>query len=118
MRRLGSGGRLSEGGSGDFGENANPMDGIANLADVMLVLACGIMLALVIFWNGVIGSSQSQPVEIVQGEEITGSVQNMGEGEGVLSENGQYQRMGTVYQDADGNLYMVENSGENEEENQ
>lgn len=29
----------------------NPMDGLSNLADVMLVLAVGIMLALIINWN-------------------------------------------------------------------
>ena len=29
----------------------NPLDGVANLADIMLVLAVGIMLALVINWN-------------------------------------------------------------------
>ena len=29
----------------------NPMDGLGNLADAMLVLAVGIMLALVIHWN-------------------------------------------------------------------
>jgi hypothetical protein len=29
----------------------NPLDGVANLADIMLVLAAGIMLALVINWK-------------------------------------------------------------------
>ncbi len=29
----------------------NPMEGLGNLADAMLVLAVGIMLALVIHWN-------------------------------------------------------------------
>ena len=29
----------------------NPMDSISNLADAMLVLAVGIMLALIINWN-------------------------------------------------------------------
>ena len=38
-------------GSGGFEENVNPMDGVANLADVMIVLAVGIMLALIINWN-------------------------------------------------------------------
>lgn len=31
--------------------DSNPMDGLSNLADVMLVLAVGIMLALIINWN-------------------------------------------------------------------
>jgi hypothetical protein len=33
------------------GSIINPMDGLGNLADAMLVLAVGIMLALVIHWN-------------------------------------------------------------------
>ncbi|MDR2106051.1 MAG: DUF2149 domain-containing protein [Coriobacteriales bacterium] len=41
----------------------NPLDGVANLADIMLVLAVGIMLALVINWNidltGVISRMES-----------------------------------------------------------
>ncbi len=35
----------------------NPMDGVANMADCMLVLAVGIMLALVIHWEVDIGGS-------------------------------------------------------------
>ncbi|MDR2587529.1 MAG: DUF2149 domain-containing protein [Coriobacteriales bacterium] len=41
----------------------NPLDGVANLADIMLVLSVGIMLALVINWNidltGVISRMES-----------------------------------------------------------
>ncbi len=33
------------------GEDINPMDGMANLADMMLVFACGLMLALITYWN-------------------------------------------------------------------
>ena len=43
-------------GYGSFEENINPMDGVANLADVMIVLAVGIMLALIINWNVDIGA--------------------------------------------------------------
>lgn len=37
----------------DFGqeEGVNPMDGVSNMSDAMLVLAVGIMLALVINWK-------------------------------------------------------------------
>ena len=38
-------------------ETANPMDGVANLADVMIVLAVGIMLALIINWNVDVGAT-------------------------------------------------------------
>lgn len=35
----------------DAVRDSNPMEGLSNLADVMLVLAVGIMLALIINWN-------------------------------------------------------------------
>ena len=40
----------------DFGqdEGVNPMDGVSNMSDAMLVLAVGIMLALVINWKIVV----------------------------------------------------------------
>ena len=44
-------------------EDVNPMEGVANLADVMLVLAVGMMLALVVAWNVDIASSNLRPVE-------------------------------------------------------
>ena len=37
-------------------ESVNPMDGVANLADVMLVLVVGFMLALIINWNLDVGA--------------------------------------------------------------
>ena len=44
LRSGGLGFRSQEGGF-------NPMEGMSNLADCMLVLACGLMLALVMYWN-------------------------------------------------------------------
>ena len=41
------------------GEDVNPMESLSNLADAMLVLAVGIMVALVLHWN----------VDLVSGEE-------------------------------------------------
>ena len=39
----------------------NPMDSISNLADAMLVLAVGIMLALIINWNVDISAAGKPP---------------------------------------------------------
>ncbi len=48
MNRLRSrGGRRNS----DAAQDVNPMDSVSNLADAMLVLAVGIMLALIINWN-------------------------------------------------------------------
>ena len=32
-------------------EDINPMESVANLADVMLVFACGLLIALIAAWN-------------------------------------------------------------------
>lgn len=56
MKRL-SAGRLN---ARHEGRVVNPMEGIANLSDVMLVLAVGIMLALVMHWNVDIGAMAHQ----------------------------------------------------------
>lgn len=106
MKRFGTG-KIANGEKA-FSNEVNPMDGLANLADVMLVFACGIMLALIINWNVDVGSSVSEPVQMEQGQEVS-DMENLGEGQGILSENGQYEEMGVVYRDpATGNLYMVE----------
>lgn len=50
LRRNGSG-RLSGGTGFDRREQIDPMATVANLVDAMLVLAVGIMLALIVSWN-------------------------------------------------------------------
>lgn len=42
------------------GEDVNPMSYLSNLSDVMLILAVGIMLALVVHWNVDITTSGGQ----------------------------------------------------------
>lgn len=42
------------------GEDVNPMNYLSNLSDVMLILAVGIMLALVVHWNVDITTSGGQ----------------------------------------------------------
>ena len=43
-----------------FDEDVNPMNYISNLSDVMLILAVGIMLALILHWNVPIQSEQAE----------------------------------------------------------
>lgn len=50
LRRSGSG-RLSGGNDFTRRVEADPMASVANLVDAMLVLAVGIMLALIVSWN-------------------------------------------------------------------
>lgn len=93
-------------------EDINPLDGLANLADIMLVLACGLLLALIINWNIDIGGASSKATAITQGQEVTG-MEGLKESSSDKSvDYTHYKKMGIVYQDPDtGKLYMV-TSGE------
>lgn len=70
-------------------EEANPMDGIANLVDVMLVFACGLMVSIILHWNVNLTNvttildekqlKQIDDVEIISQEgEIIGNYESMG----------------------------------------
>ena len=85
-------------------EDFNPMEGMANLADVMLVFACGLLLALIINWNvDVAQVAQQQPETKYEVEGIEGGETQTIEGESKL------QEMGTVYMDPEtGKYYVVE----------
>jgi hypothetical protein len=104
-RRFGSG-KLSK--NTPMPEDINPMDGVANLADVMLVLACGLMLALIINWNVDIGGTVGSTVSVNQGQEVS-ELQGLTGSEGEqLNDETQYEKMGVVYKDpVTGKLYMV-----------
>lgn len=80
------------------------MEGMANLADVMLVFACGLLLALIINWNvDVEQVAQQQPETKYEVEGIEGGESQTIEGESQL------QEMGTVYMDPEtGKYYVVE----------
>lgn len=85
-------------------DDFNPMDGMANLADVMLVFACGLILALIINWNVDVSSIKTQQPDVtyeVEGVE-SDSTQTI-DGESELEE------MGTVYRNPEtGKYYVVE----------
>lgn len=97
----------------DKPEDLNPMESVANLVDAMLVLACGLMLALIINWNVDVGSAGTT-VELNQEQEVTelDGVSSSGE----LSDlDSNYEKMGVVYRDpVTGKYYMV--AGESGEE--
>ncbi|MDR2088567.1 MAG: DUF2149 domain-containing protein [Clostridiales Family XIII bacterium] len=92
-------------GDGAEREGVNPMDGVANLADVMLVFACGLMLALVINWNVDIAAI---PEAEARGEEMA-EVEDVRGGAGTeLDADTRYEELGKVYRDpATGKLYLV-----------
>ena len=96
-------GLRNQGGSYFQDEEVNPMAGVANLVDAMLVLACGLMMSIVIFYNvdlkGVKTEIREDNMQEVDAAGVIDEEGNIGEG---------YESMGTVYEDTEtGKLYIV-----------
>lgn len=90
-------------------DSVNPMDGVSNMSDAMLVLAVGIMLALVINWKIDLGKyNSSLQIDTTKMEELnedSAKVTN----EVTLDElESNYVKAGTVYQDTNtGKTFVV-----------
>ncbi len=81
-------------------EDINPMESTSSIADVMLVLAVGMMLAVVINWNVDINTNT---VHEIQDPETVGSDQITDKGD---KEN--LVEKGVVYYDEDTGKYYVQ----------
>ena len=96
-----------------FEEDADPMTGVSNLADAMLVLAVGLMLALIMnqhisISGGYTTEVDSSAMQAVDASEFTGAI--TGED---LDQTSNYEKKGTVYVDKEtGTMYLVEEDGE------
>ncbi len=86
----------------DVGEDVNPSAYIVNLADCMLVLACGFMVALMSFWNIDLKSVETvedSELQEVEPEDVESDIQNGGSA---------YEQAGTAYRDPKtGKVYIV-----------
>lgn len=78
--------RLERGRRGRRGsarEDVNPMESVANLVDIMLVFICGLMIAIIMFWNVDLDNLQDR-------------------------QSDSYEDIGQVYQDPEtGKIYVV-----------
>lgn len=87
-------------------EDFSPMEGVGNMADAMLVFACGLLLALIISWNVDVsetGEIQKQPKAKYEVENIGDTIEEDAD----VTEN--LKDMGRVYQDPEtGKYYVVE----------
>ena len=71
-------------------EEASPMESVANLIDVMLVFICGLIIAIIVFWN----------VDLENLDQRTES---------------SYEDVGQVYQDPDtGKVYVIQQNPSDE----
>lgn len=84
-------------------EEVNPMEGIANLVDVMLVFACGLMVSIILYWKIDI----NQNVQTITQDNLR-EVGNLQEAVQNGSLKDSYEDKGTVYQDPEtGKMYVV-----------
>ncbi len=86
-------------------EDVDPRVGLVNLADVMLVFACGLMLALVVHWNvnvTTVTQMDEQDMTEIDQENIENMANEMQGGNS-------YNELGMVYQDpTTGKMYLLE----------
>lgn len=94
-------------------EDVNPMNYMSNLSDAMLVLAVGIMLAVVVAWNVDISTTapnasvNMSEVEQLQDEVLEMDVTNQNSDNAVSVDDFGLMEYGTVYMDEQGNLYVI-----------
>ncbi len=106
MRRLSSR-RMS----GDPESTVNPMDGLGNLADAMLVLAVGIMLALILNWKVDITAfgveSPAEPAETEQSRQIALDESDLSDADEQQPDEADMQRIGELYYDEESGVYYA-----------
>lgn len=94
------------GGNPHFDEDVQPMQYVANLTDVMLVLACGLMAAVITFWQVDLNQLRT---EIEQGKLERIDSDDVVYESGSVSTGGLTNK-GVVYVDPEtGDLYIIEN---------
>ena len=87
-------------------EEVDPMSSLGNIGDIMLVFACGLMVALVVAWNVDLGQfTQVEMDQEIQQDEIEQITEEL------YGEGNAFVQKGTVYQDpTTGKYYLVENT--------
>ena len=89
-------------------EDVDPMLSLSNIGDVMLVFACGLMVALVMAWKVDLAQFQQvNPSEELQKDDIEQITENL------YGEGNSFVEKGKVYQDpTTGKYYLVEDVDE------
>ena len=89
-------------------EEVDPMSSMGNIGDIMLVFACGLMVALVVAWN--VDLAEFQQVEMdkeIQSDDIEQITEQL------YGEGNAFVEKGKVYQDpTTGKYYLVEDEAE------
>ncbi len=96
-------GRLSKNNRFRNSSSVDPMESLANLVDIMLVFACGLMIALITLWD----LDLSQVMDVIEEESLV-EVDQLEEAiqDGTISED--LSSQGFVYQDEEtGKMYII-----------
>lgn len=89
-------------------EDVNPSSYLSNMADCMLVLAVGLMIALVAHY----GVDMAGATQVEKGQEVSQESIQDSSGSSDDADSGNYTELGTVYQDkTTGKWYMVPEDG-------
>ena len=88
------------------------MEGVVNIVDAMLVFACGLMLALAVYWNIDLGPV-GERINVSRGREVTEAPKIREDLIETRDRGKLYQKIGTVYKDPEtGQLFMLTETGD------
>lgn len=91
-------------GSDADGDDPNPMETVANLSDVMLVLAVALMVAIVAHWNVDVAQTIQIDESNMTAIDADVSKQSAQSADG----SAEYEEVGTVYRNVEtGEMYVV-----------
>lgn len=83
--------------------DVNPMESVANLVDIMLVFACGLMIAIVLNWK----VDFSRMTDVIKKENLV-EVKDPDRAIQDAAQNQKYNEMGVVYEDPEtGKMYIM-----------
>lgn len=85
-------------------EDFSPMEGVGNMADAMLVFACGLLLALLLSWHVSIGGDGKISQSASATQEISGVDGTVTQ---EIDANTPLEEIGTVYRDPATGKYYV-----------
>jgi len=94
-------------------DDFSPMEGVGNMADAMLVFACGLIVALILSWNVDVTDQGIQKIPDTK-YEVDNIDDNVSE---EVTDETELEEMGTVYRDPKtGKYYVVEDETSSEAE--
>ncbi|MCB8818497.1 DUF2149 domain-containing protein [Desulfosporosinus shakirovi] len=87
-------------------EEINPLDGIVNLVDAMLVFACGLMLSIILYWGVDINNKVTDVIDQEDLVEVENKDLQEAVKDGTLGKS--FNAKGMVYEDPKtGKMYIL-----------